>query len=278
LIAAGALGLPMLVHEQNAVLGRVNRLLAGRVAAIAASFEETGGLNPAERHKLTVTGNPVRHDFAALRQQSYAAPDASGPLNVLILGGSQGATALSEVTPAALIALPPALRRRLRISQQCRPEDLARVGETYSAAGMKVDLARFFDDVPQRVANCHLAITRAGASTVSELAVAGRPAILVPYPAAADDHQSANANAIAAGGGAAVISQSEFKPARLTEILTALFTEPGKLAAMAAAARQAGKPEAASRLADLVETFAANGGRQNGPADASRQRNAARAA
>jgi UDP-N-acetylglucosamine--N-acetylmuramyl-(pentapeptide) pyrophosphoryl-undecaprenol N-acetylglucosamine transferase len=143
---------------------------------------------------------------------------------------------------------------------------------------MKVDLARFFDDVPQRVANCHLAITRAGASTVSELAVAGRPAILVPYPAAADDHQSANANAIAAGGGAAVISQSEFKPARLTEILTALFTEPGKLAAMAAAARQAGKPEAASRLADLVETFAANGGRQNGPADASRQRNAARAA
>jgi UDP-N-acetylglucosamine--N-acetylmuramyl-(pentapeptide) pyrophosphoryl-undecaprenol N-acetylglucosamine transferase len=263
LIAAGALGLPILVHEQNAVLGRVNRLLAGRVAAIAASFEATSGLSPALGSKLIVTGNPVRPDFALPREQPYAAPGAGGPLNVLIMGGSQGATALSEVTPAALIALPPALRQRLAISQQCRPEDLGRVGETSAAAGLKADLASFFDDVPKRVADCHLAITRAGASTVAELLVAGRPAILVPYPAAADDHQSANARATAASGAAVVMAQGEFKPAPLCGLLTVLFSDPGRLATMAAAARQAGNPEAASRLADLVEKFAANGGRRD---------------
>jgi UDP-N-acetylglucosamine--N-acetylmuramyl-(pentapeptide) pyrophosphoryl-undecaprenol N-acetylglucosamine transferase len=260
MLAASLMRLPTLIHEQNAHLGRANRLLAGRVGAIAMSFAETSGIRARDRAKVTLTGNPVREAIGAVREVPYAAPTTEGALRLLVLGGSQGATVLSEVVPAALAALPEGLRARLRVSQQCRAEDIERVRETYRAAGVAADLATFFHDVPAQLAACHLAITRAGASTVSELTVAGRPAILVPYPHATDDHQSANARAVVAGGGAWLMPQPKFTATALAETLAALAADPAALARMAAGARALGQPQAARQLADLVERLApANG-------------------
>ncbi|MBV9522415.1 MAG: undecaprenyldiphospho-muramoylpentapeptide beta-N-acetylglucosaminyltransferase [Alphaproteobacteria bacterium] len=261
LLAASRLGLPTLIHEQNALLGRANRLLARRARRIATSFAETGRLAPRERARTAVTGNPVRPAITALRGKAYDRPDASGTIALLILGGSQGARVFSTILPDALALLPPALRGRLRLSQQARPEDLEGVRQRYAADGIAAELASFFDDVPARLAAAQLVLARAGASTVAELCAVGRPAILVPYPHAADDHQTANAAAFAAAGAGWALAQPHFTAARLAELLTELLGAPDRLADAAAAARALGRPDAAEHLADLALALAAGEGR-----------------
>ena len=260
LLAARAAGLPTLIHEQNAVLGRANRLLAPRATLIATSYPETERLRPQDRAKVTLTGNPVRARIAELRDVPYSAPSDGGSIELLILGGSQGAAILSQVVPAALARLPEGLRARLRVSQQCRAEDIDMVRTLYAAAAIEADLGTFFHDIPSRLATAQLVIARAGASTVSELAVAGRPAVLVPYGAATDRHQSRNARTLAEAGGAWTMEEDELGAETLAARLTDLFEEPERLAAAAVAAREAGRPEAAVRLADLVERLALGDG------------------
>ena len=262
MLAATRIGLPTVIHEQNAVLGRANRLMAPRVRAIAAAFAETAQLCPADRAKAEHTGNPVRAAIAALAERPYPAPERGGPLSLLVIGGSQGAAVMSEVVPAALAALPAELRARLEVVQQCRADDLDQARETYRAAGIAAELAGFFDDLPARLAKAQLVIARAGASTVAELTSAGRPAILVPYPSAADDHQSANARAIELAGGGWTMPQPTFTPDALARRIESFLIAPPRLIDAAMKARSIGVPEAATRLADLVERrMPANGGR-----------------
>jgi UDP-N-acetylglucosamine--N-acetylmuramyl-(pentapeptide) pyrophosphoryl-undecaprenol N-acetylglucosamine transferase len=252
MLAAARQGVPTLLHEQNAVLGRANRLLAPRVKCIATAFPEVKSVRPAERGRIVETGNPVRPAIAAERNTPYPAPSAGGPFQILVLGGSQGARVLSEVIPAACAMLPEALRRRLRLMQQARAENIEAVRRAHAASGVAAELATFFDDVPARLARAHLVISRSGASTMAELAMIGRPAILVPYLHAADDHQTANARALEAAGGAWVMSQAVFTAAALAERLGTLMTAPETLARAAAAAHGMGRPDAARALADLV--------------------------
>jgi UDP-N-acetylglucosamine--N-acetylmuramyl-(pentapeptide) pyrophosphoryl-undecaprenol N-acetylglucosamine transferase len=250
-IAAGRLGVPTVIHEQNAILGRANRLLSSSVRRIALSFAETSRLKPAEQAKAVTTGNPVRPAIAALRGQPYVVPAAEGTIEILVLGGSQGARILSEIVPEAVAKLPEALHRRLKLSQQARPEDIDGLRRRY-AGSVDVELKSFFDDVPARLARAQLVIARAGASTIAELAIVGRPAILVPYPHAADDHQTANARAFAASGAGWTMAQPEFTAARLAQFMEEILTAPQRLAAAAAAAHAFGRPDAAARLADLA--------------------------
>jgi len=265
LLAAARAGLATVIHEQNAMLGRVNRLLAPRVTLIAISYPETARLEPRERAKATLTGNPVRAEIRELGRRGYRAPGREGPLALLVIGGSQGASVLSREVPAAVALLPEGLRRRLRLCQQCRAEDIEQVRGAYQAAAVEAELATFFDDLPARLAAAHLVIARAGASTVSELAVAGRPAILVPYRFAADGHQSLNARALAAAGGAWRIEEGELAAAPLARQLEALLADGTGLEAAARRARASARPEAATALADLVEQLApGNGGRGRG--------------
>jgi UDP-N-acetylglucosamine--N-acetylmuramyl-(pentapeptide) pyrophosphoryl-undecaprenol N-acetylglucosamine transferase len=252
MVAASLLGVPTAIHEQNAVLGRANRLLAGRVRRIATSFAQVAHIERAVAAKVTHTGMPVRPAVAALRDTPYAAPNGKGPLRLLVLGGSQGARVLSEVVPAALATLPESLRHRLAVSQQCRPEDLEGVRQAYAGTGIDATLESFFQDVPERMAAAHLVIARSGASTVAELTTLGRPAILVPYPHAIDDHQTANAHAVDETGAAWLMPQEVFTVDALAARLDALFTQPGTLARAAGCARAAGRPDAAQRLADLT--------------------------
>jgi UDP-N-acetylglucosamine--N-acetylmuramyl-(pentapeptide) pyrophosphoryl-undecaprenol N-acetylglucosamine transferase len=252
MLAATRLGVPTLVHEQNAILGRANRLLASRVRCIATSFPEVGAIRPADRDRVIETGNPVRPAIAAERGAAYLAPRSDGPFQILVLGGSQGARVLSEVIPAACAKLPEALRRRLRLMQQARAEDIEAVRRAHAATGVAAELTTFFDDVPARLARAHLVISRSGASSVSEIAMVGRPAILVPYLHAADDHQTANAQALAAVGGAWVIAQAAFTAEILADRLGTLMAAPEALARAAAAAHALGRPDAARALADLV--------------------------
>ena len=256
--AATWLGMPTVIHEQNAVLGRANRLLAPRVAAIATGFAETAGLAPADRDKLVFTGNPVRPEVVAIRDAPYTPPEADGPLHILVTGGSQGAAVMARVVPAALAALPEATRRRLRVVQQCRADDLAPVRAAYAAANIAAELSPFLDDLPARLAAAHLVIARAGASTVAELTVAGRPALLVPYPHATDDHQTANARALSAAGGGWLMPEPRFTSADLARRIAALT--PPALSDAAAKARALGMPDAAARLADVVERIMPVGG------------------
>jgi UDP-N-acetylglucosamine--N-acetylmuramyl-(pentapeptide) pyrophosphoryl-undecaprenol N-acetylglucosamine transferase len=251
-MAAARLGVPTVIHEQNALLGKANRLLSRRARRIALAFAETARLSPAERARAVVTGNPVRPAIAALRGEAYAVPAPQGPIELLVLGGSQGARIFSDVVPPAIALLPDALRARLRLSQQARPEDLERVRQSYGGSTATVELASFFDDVPARLARAQLVIARAGASTVAELAMVGRPALLVPYPHAADDHQTDNARAFAGSGGGWLIPQAELSAERLARFLEEILTAPERLAAAAAAAHAMGRPDAASRLADLA--------------------------
>ncbi len=236
------------LHEQNAVLGRANRLLAPRADRLALSFADTRAV-PRGAHTVVV-GNPVRPALAALAGRDYVAPD--GALRLLVLGGSLGARIFADVVPEAVAALPPALRKRLVVAQQCRPEDLNRVRAAYDAAGVPAELSPFFPDVAGRLAMAHLVVSRAGAGTVAELACAGRPALLVPLPHAIDDHQDANARALAEAGAAWILRQPEFTPATLSARLATLLADPATLAATAAAAARLAQPEAAKRLADLV--------------------------
>lgn len=252
-LAATASGIRTVVHEQNAVLGRANRMLAGRVDRIATSFGHVAAVPPRASAKVVRTGMPVRPAFAALAGEEYVPPAADGEIRLLVLGGSQGARIFGEVVPAAVARLGAALRRRLVISQQCRAEGLAAADAAYRQLQVTVDLAPFFDDVPQRLAAAHLVLARAGASTVAELTTVGRPGVLIPYPFAIDDHQSANARALAATGAAWVLPQQAFDAESLAGRLGELLAGDGTaLRTAAAAARAAGCPDAAARLADLV--------------------------
>jgi UDP-N-acetylglucosamine--N-acetylmuramyl-(pentapeptide) pyrophosphoryl-undecaprenol N-acetylglucosamine transferase len=250
MLAARLRRLPALLHEQNAVLGKANRLVLGGVARVATSFVETRGLENDDRARLV--GNPVRETVRLLRGSPYRAPGPDRVIDVLVFAGSQGAASFSQLIPAAILSLPAALRSRLRLVQQCRPEDLDRVRKVYQKAGVIAELAPFFADLPQRLAAAHLVIGRSGASTVAELAAIGRPSILVPYPYAADDHQMANARAFEATGACIVIPHASFTSEALAGNLMTLFEAPQRLADMAAAAHAAGRPDAAARLADLV--------------------------
>ncbi|KAB7644461.1 undecaprenyldiphospho-muramoylpentapeptide beta-N-acetylglucosaminyltransferase [Polymorphobacter fuscus] len=250
LLAALSLRLPSLVHEQNAVLGRVNRFLAPRVARIATSYASVRRLDAGWAGKTVMTGNPVRADVIAARAVPFDADAAD--LHLLVTGGSQGAAILNTIVPAAVALLPEALRARLHVVHQGRDEDAAMVGATYAGAGVAADIRAYFPDLPRAIAAAHVVIARSGASTVAELAVAGRPAILVPLPIATDDHQTDNARALAAAGGAVVIPQPQFTAERLAQALTDWLGHPKALGLAAAGARSVGHPDAAARLADLV--------------------------
>ena len=254
--AASRLGLPVVLHEQNAVLGRANRWLAKRAGVIATSFPEVKGLEAAGAAQAAYTGNPVRPAVARLRDRPYVAPEEAGPISILVIGGSQGAAVFSELVPSALGRLPKDLRRRLKVSQQVRQEDLQKATATYRESGIQRELASFFTDVPERLAEAHLVIARAGASTISELAVAGRPALLVPYPFATDNHQAANAAALAEAGGGWLQPQDSLTPQSLSATIEALLSRPRRLVEAAEAAHRFGIADAADRLADAVERLA----------------------
>jgi UDP-N-acetylglucosamine--N-acetylmuramyl-(pentapeptide) pyrophosphoryl-undecaprenol N-acetylglucosamine transferase len=257
LLAAFAMELPTVIHDSNTVLGRVNRTLAGRVNVIATAFPNIRRLPVRQGGKVALIGNPVRPEIVALRDRPFPAVD--GDLNLLVIGGSQGATVLSKVVPGAVERLPAELKSRLRVTQQCRPEDLEEVRAAYAAAGVPADLATFLQDMPERLAKAHLVIARSGASTVSELAVAGRPAIFVPLPTSTDDHQVYNAQEMVDAGGARMILQSDFTPAAVATAIEQWLGSPAALAAAAAAARSTGRPDAAAKLADIVEALGKRG-------------------
>jgi UDP-N-acetylglucosamine--N-acetylmuramyl-(pentapeptide) pyrophosphoryl-undecaprenol N-acetylglucosamine transferase len=239
----------IILHEQNGVLGRANRMLARWCDTLALSLRATTRVAAATRTEHT--GNPVRPEIQALIAAPYTPPDSE--IRLLVLGGSLGARVFSDIVPAALTALPETLRARLSVTQQCRAEDLERVRGGYGAVGIKAELAAFFPDVAARLGAAHLVIARAGASTVAEIAVAGRPAILVPLPGAIDNHQDANARSLTETGGAWLMPQTHFTPAALAERLGTLLSDPPALARAAQAIRAAARPDAAARLADLIE-------------------------
>jgi UDP-N-acetylglucosamine--N-acetylmuramyl-(pentapeptide) pyrophosphoryl-undecaprenol N-acetylglucosamine transferase len=250
LLAALSLRLPSLIHEQNAVLGRVNRLLAPRVRAIATSYPQVRRMDPAWAGRTTLTGNPVRAPIITARDVPFVA-DAPR-LRLLVTGGSQGAAILNTVVPQAVAALPAELRARLDVVHQGRDEDAQAMRAAYAAAGVPATIRAYFEDLPAEIAAAHVVVARAGASTVAELTVAGRPAILIPLPIAADDHQTDNARAMASAGGAILIPQSRLTAEALGQALNSWLADPKALAQAAAAARALGRPDAAARLADLV--------------------------
>ncbi len=252
LYAAGRMGIKIMLHEQNAVLGRANQFLAALAQRIAISFDSLHGTAQPTAEQRVLTGNPVRPAIAALRHLPYPQLTQEGPLHILVLGGSQGAKIFSQIVPAAVALLAPALQRRLRISQQCRAEDLAAARKAYAAIGMDVDLAPFFRDVPQRLAEAHLFIGRAGASTVAEITCAGRPAIFVPYPHGHQGEQQLNAEAVANAAGAWLIPQQAFTPQILATRLEALLNHPEFLQLAAKAAHSLGQDRAAESLADAA--------------------------
>jgi UDP-N-acetylglucosamine--N-acetylmuramyl-(pentapeptide) pyrophosphoryl-undecaprenol N-acetylglucosamine transferase len=250
LFAATTRKIPAVIHEANGVLGRANRLLCGRVQAIATGFS---GLLADDRRlspKVTHTGNPIRPAVVEAAKTPY--PDAGGPLRILVFGGSQGARVMADVVPAAIELVPMALRARLAVTQQARDEDLARVRSAYERFGLAVEIEPFFRDLPARIAASHLVISRSGASTVAELAAIGRPAILVPLPHALDQDQRANAAMLERAGGAILMDQVRFTPGNVAAEIARLAATPGTLADMAAAAKAQGVLDAADRLADLV--------------------------
>lgn len=255
LLAATKTGIPTAVHEQNAVLGRVNRLLARKVDAIVTAYPDVQRLKDGWRGKTHLLGNPVRDEVLALRDQPFPALSEDGIFRLLVTGGSQGATVLSDVVPDALGLLPLNFRRRLQVTQQCRVEDIDRVRATYADLGIPADLATYLPDLPERLGWAHLVIARAGASTIAELTAAGRPAILVPLPSATDNHQTYNVREMVDAGGARAIQQSAFTPVELAKQMQKLALEPGALANAAKRAWNCGRPNAARDLADLVENL-----------------------
>ena len=256
MLAAVRARIPTVIHEQNAVLGRANKFLAPRVTTIATGFAEVGGAK-FFAGKTIETGNPVRAAVRAAAASPYPPRGADDPFRLVVFGGSQGARFMSELLPPAIARLDGGLRSRLSIVQQCRAEDLDRVAALYREIGVAADLQPFFRDMPRRIAEAHLVVSRAGASTVAELAVIGRPAIMVPLPHALDQDQRANANVLARAGGGWMVEQKEMTPERLAGDLAELIRHPGQLAPAAAAAKRLGRPDAVERLADLVERVAA---------------------
>lgn len=259
LVAAKLRGVPTALHEQNAVLGRANRMLVSRVTAIATSFESVQFIDDAVRSKVRLTGNPVRDIVIEQAAMPYPRPpmaESSERFRLLIFGGSQGARFFSELVPTALSQLDQATRGRLSITQQCREEDLDAVCATYAEAGIDAECASFFRDLPRRIATSHLVIGRAGASSIAELTVIGRPSILVPLPHALDNDQLRNATSLADAGGAICIAQADLTSERLRSDLTKIMSDPEMLIAGAANAKSEGRPDAVARLADLVEELA----------------------
>ena len=255
LLASTSAGIPSAVHEQNAVLGRVNRLLAGRVEAIATSYPDVARLKPKHADKTHLVGNPVREEVLALRDEDFPALTEEGLLRVLITGGSQGASVLSQVVPDGLAMLPPALCQRLQVTQQCRSEDVDAVRERYASHDIPAELGTYFEDMHERLAGTHLFIGRAGASTIAELTAVGRPAILVPLPIATDDHQAVNTREVVKAGGARMIRQDNFTPKELAKQIQALAQNPASMANAAHGAWNCGRPKAAKELADLMESM-----------------------
>ncbi len=255
LLAATSAKIPTVIHEQNAVLGRVNRLLAGRVDAIATAYDLVDRLADKHEGKVHLVGNPVREEVLGLRDEPFPPFTEEGLLRILVTGGSQGARVLSEVVPDGLAMLQTALRLRLQVTQQCRPEDIEAVRARYAGHDIPAELGTYFEDMASRLADAHLFIGRAGASTIAELTAVGRPAILVPLPIATDDHQAANVREMVAAGGARSIRQEKFTGAELAKQIQAMAQHPETLANAAHAAWNCGYPKAASDLADLVESF-----------------------
>ena len=256
LLAASAAKVPTVLHEQNAVLGRVNRWLAGEAEAIATSYAEVERLKPSCRAKTVLVGNPVREAVMRLGELPFPSFDDSAPLKILVTGGSQGATILGAVVPEGLGLLPSNLRLRLQVVQQCRGDDIDAVRARYAALGIPAELLTYIVDMPARLGDAHLVIARAGASTIAELTAAGRPAILVPLPIATDDHQTVNAREMAKAGGARMIVQAEFTPATLAAQVEMIASDPHALANAAGRALSVGRPHATRDLADLVERIA----------------------
>ncbi|WP_119300211.1 undecaprenyldiphospho-muramoylpentapeptide beta-N-acetylglucosaminyltransferase [Dongia deserti] len=244
--------IPTLLHEQNAVMGRANRFLAKRAARLALSFEQVQFADSVPAARRTVTGNPVRPKISAIGDTPYVAPRAGEKVRLFVMGGSLGARVFGRAVPEAVALLPQELRNRLSITQQARAEDLAQAEADYRALGLTVELKPFFDDVPQRLRDAHLLVTRAGASTFAELTAAGRPAILVPLPNSIDDHQMANARALESAGGGWLLPESTLSASSLAKILQEVLADPARLEKAAAAAKSLGKRDAADRLAGLV--------------------------
>jgi len=256
LIAARFAGVPGIIHDANAVLGRANRFLSRHVRAIATSLPGVLDRDPTLSGKTTTVGTPMRPAVLAAAATSYAPPDANGPFRLLVVGGSQGARIMSDIVPGAIERLEPSLWGRLELTQQVRDEDMARVRAIYDRLKIRCELAPFFADLPARLASNHLVISRSGAGTVAELAAIGRPSILVPLPGSIDQDQFANAGVLSQAGGGLRIAQADFTPDRLAAEISALAAEPARLGAMASAAHSAGRLDAAERLADLVAKVA----------------------
>lgn len=252
MMAASHLRVKSVIHEQNAVLGRANRLLAPRVAKIALSFEKTSEVRDVDRPKAVWTGNPVRPQIAALTRRTYREPGSEGPVNILITGGSQGASIFGEVVPGALARLPDEIRTRVSVFQQVRENQLEDVRQAYGNAGIDADVRTFFNDMPELLGKAHLMIARSGASTVAEVGTAALPSILVPYPHAVDDHQSANAARICDAGGAWMIPQDAFNIDALSSRIGELLAKPALLKAASSALSRVAMPDATQRLARLV--------------------------
>ena len=257
--AARGLGAPILIHEQNAVLGRVNRYFAGSAAVIACGFDRLDLLPASAASRKVVVGNPVRAPIRAVRDQSFPITVPGAPLHMLAIGGSQGARILGDVLPAAIALLPDELRANLVVEQQVREEQVEAARRAYAQAGVKAEIAPFFTDMADRYARAHLVVARAGASSATEIAVVGRPAVFVPLAIAADDHQTANAEALTAISAADAIAEKDFTPDAVARVLALRLSNPHDLAVRAAAARAAGKPDAAKALADIAEQAAWRG-------------------
>ena len=252
LLAARMFGVPGIIHEANAVLGRANRFLSSRVSAIATSLPGVLDRDPALAGKTTAVGTPMRPAILAAAAVKFVTTEATDPLRLLVVGGSQGARVMADIVPGAIERLEPALWSRLILTQQVREEDMARVRAVYDRLKINAELAPFFADLPARLASNHLVISRSGAGTVAELGAIGRPSILVPLPGSIDQDQFANAGVLAQAGGALRLPQTDFTSERLAAEIAALAAEPARLAAMAASARTVGRLDAAERLADLV--------------------------
>jgi UDP-N-acetylglucosamine--N-acetylmuramyl-(pentapeptide) pyrophosphoryl-undecaprenol N-acetylglucosamine transferase len=256
LLAARLFGVPTLVHEANAVLGRANRFLSSRVSAIATSLPGVLDRDPALAAKTTAVGTPMRPAILAAAAVKFTVPESTGPLRLLVVGGSQGARVMADIVPAAMERLEPSLWHRLVLTQQVREEDMTRVRAVYDRLKINAELAPFFVDLPARLASSQLVVSRSGAGTVAELGAIGRPSILVPLPGSIDQDQFANAGVLAQADGAVRIAQADFTPDRLAAEISSLAAEPERLTAMAANARGVGRLDAAERLADLVAKVA----------------------
>jgi UDP-N-acetylglucosamine--N-acetylmuramyl-(pentapeptide) pyrophosphoryl-undecaprenol N-acetylglucosamine transferase len=256
LLAARLVGVPGIIHEANAVLGRANRFLSSRVSAIATSLPGVLDRDPQLSGKTTTVGTPMRPAILAAAAVPYVPPEPAGPFRLLVLGGSQGARVMADIVPGAIERLDPSIWNRLILTQQVREEDMTRVRAVYDRLGVNAELAPFFSDLPARLASHHLIVSRSGAGTVAELAAIGRPSILVPLPGSIDQDQFANAGVLAGAGGALRMAQPDFTPDRLAAEISAFATEPSRLTAMAAAARTVGRLDAAEKLADMVTKVA----------------------